>query len=204
MSTTSQPHTFTSAADRVISQDRSVGGRCISAELLFALFGGETEPVVCSFIAAKANQGTTAFCWSLAGELAKSAEIHGQRVALVDAGAFFTEKSAPQRSAERLFAKENQPTVVYSWPLCDERPSSDRDHNLLRLGETIADLRRIFQFVVVDCPSTDNSLVAAKLCAQTDKTVLVVKSGSTRRAEIQAAQRVLLLGGASLVSCVLL
>ncbi len=204
MSTTSQQQSLTSAADWMISQDRSAGRRCISAELLYALFGDEAEPVVCSVISPKSKQGTTSFCWSLAEELAKNSVSRDQRVALVDAAVFFSNTSHRQRSTEHFVAKENQPIAVYSWPSCDERLSNIRDESLLRLDEKLADLRRTSRFIVVDCPSLENSPVAAKLCAQTDKTVLVVKSGSTRRTEIRAAQRALLLGGAPLVSCVLL
>lgn len=77
---------------------------------------------------------------------------------------------------------------------------------LLRAPEMevfLADLKRRFEFTLVDCPAVRSAPDAIRLAGLVDGVVLVLRAGSTRRRAAQEAKELLANAGANIVGAVL-
>jgi hypothetical protein len=71
-------------------------------------------------------------------------------------------------------------------------------------SDWLADLRRDFDSVLLDCSVPETAPGAAEIAAMADAAVLVVESGQTHKQHIQRDQRALQLRGVKLAGCILM
>ncbi len=88
------------------------------------------------------------------------------------------------------------------WTVPVELPQRDEE-TVTHTGDLWAVLRRRFRYVLLDCTALECSADVLSLAPRIDGTVLVVRSGYATKLEIQKAARLLSLGRAPFVGCIL-
>jgi Mrp family chromosome partitioning ATPase len=170
-------------------------------ELIRRMFTGEESKQVVAFISSLRGEGVTHVCRSVAAELAASQDC---TVVVVDGWAL-----AEHEESEDLGGLEAHTLVgsseVWVWPSRDSAGKRDapRDRIPYEFNLTLEQLRREYDFVLLDCPAVEFGRAGIALAAKAQKTILVVKEGRVSRRTVASAQRSLEIRGARLAGCVL-
>jgi hypothetical protein len=188
---------------RRLAPEILAAGSVAYAELVYDLFEGQKDGLVCAFISARQGEGSSAACRGVAFGLACSAEARRRRIALIDGVSLLSGR--PLSELTPMEGPSNaEPLGIWSW-LATEGPTQTSEVlPPFALADSLVALRAKYDYVILDCPPTDSAGLAASLAASADKVVLVVREGGARRREILDARNALALRGAPLVGCVLL
>jgi hypothetical protein len=188
---------------RELASEATGSGSAAYAELIYDLFAGQGDGLVCAFISARQGEGSSETSRGVAFGLAYSAEVRRRRIALIDGVSLLSGRSLSELTPIEVPSRA-EPSGIWTWPAREGFASRSEVVSPLTLSDSLTELRAKYGYVILDCPAADSVGLAASLAASADKTVLVVRTGGARRREILNARSMLLLRGAPLVGCVLL
>jgi Mrp family chromosome partitioning ATPase len=170
-------------------------------ELIGRIFTGPEQKQVVAFISTLRGEGVTHVCRSVAAELAAT---HQRTVVVVDGWAL-----AQKEDADDLGSLHAQPLMgsseVWVWPEAKSGPQPylAQDRIPYEFNLVLDQLRREYDFVLLDCPAVQFGRSGIAVAAKAQKAILVVQEGRASRRTVAAAQRSLEIRGALLAGCVL-
>jgi Mrp family chromosome partitioning ATPase len=182
---------------------RSEPGACHEHhdELIRSLFSGPERKQVVAFISALRGEGVTHVCRSVASELAATRKS----TVVVVSGWVLAEKE----DSDDLGGLASQPLTgapeVWVWPEERTGPAATvvQDRVPYEFNLVLEQLRREYDFVLLDCPAVEFGRAGTALAAKAQRTILVVEEGRAPRRAVAGAQRSLEIRGARLAGCVL-
>jgi hypothetical protein len=170
-------------------------------ELIRSLFAGPERKQVVAFISALRGEGVTHVCHSVAAELAGTSDCS---VVVVNGWTL-----AEKEDSDDLASLEAQPLIGCSrasvWPKAGVSPAATvaQDRIPYEFNIVLEQLRREYDFVLLDCPAVEFGRAGTALAAKAQKTILIVEEGRAPRRAVAGAQRSLEIRGARLAGCVL-
>jgi hypothetical protein len=183
--------------ERVITDLPAVSEGRFPLEVLYSfvsLQGKSGQGHVLAFTAARRQEGVTHVVRQLGRQLAG----YCREDVLIVSPRDLRRLRAPDVERIEVLGERTAPglwTIPENLPEPEENGSSHED-----LWKT---LRARFRFVLFDCSALESSGDVLSLAPRIDGTVLVVRAGSTPKAEIQKAARLLSQGCAPFLGCIL-
>jgi len=187
----------TTAASRAASQPvPPVTHSSEYTDLIQRLFPG---PSVVAIVGVGSTTGAADVCEGIASELSHL----GRRVVLVPVHRLLAMN--PVTPPDETSFMPGPARNVWVWPApFGQQIEFFKPRNSASAEHWLDTLRRNFDSVLLDCPSTETAPLSAAIVARADSAVLAVEAGQTSKGQIVRDQRSVHLSGVNLAGCILI